>query len=1140
MDDLFLRERSEQPGFRLHKLELSNWGTFDSTSGTFRGRVYTARPRGQTTLLIGQNGSGKSTLVDGLLTLLVRPVVRNYNVAAGSHKQERDERTYIKGACGRFSREDDNRAQLQYLRPDAAHYSILLAYFHNTDSGRGFTIVQLLYLNADGGPEKIYGWADGERSLAADFSALASREKIKKQLTQRGYRATTSYADLHAWLTKETGIRAKAMDMFNQTVAVKDIRSLNDFIRQHMLEAVSWRERIEGLLGHFTQLSEAHRSLVRVREQRDLLAPVAKFGKEYRQQRDQYERLQRLLDAADSYFRQQTITLFGPRCDQWQAALVAVAGRIEQLDRELEQVLDRARRLQNEIDLAGGERLREIPLLIKELQAHAAAKRQSAERYQRNLRLAGIHDSVLDADQFAVMGEQLAQVMTGCQAKLAADEAQRNALLVEISDISRLLGELQRELDSLRSRQGNLPDALAELRHRLCHDLGLKEKSLPFVAELVAVKTEERKWESAIEKVLRTLALTMLVPERHYVLISRYVEQTRLSAASGRGQRLVYVKVGQRRSPEGQEARHPQSLLHKLRYRDGAPFLPWVQAELAERFDFRCCASIEEFQAAQPPALTQNRHVKLRGHRHEKDDREQAVEARYFVLGWDNRAKCRLLAAEIERLSASKQLLDAQAEQLAGLIQAVRQRALAATQAAEVADFGSIDFQQHEYGIAALEDEQRRLEAGNETVQLLKQQLAAAKGEHVALQRERDDAIRHQADLRRDLGQAQHLMANAQAVLRRRAAVGSLTGHAAAFAELDACFAQQPLVAEQLLDREKTFGDSRRAELDKLRAALDPLAAELTKAMSRFLQKFGEETVDLQPGVEFLDSFVGLHARILEEDLPQHEARFKSRLNEKVTQEIGFLNGELQKERTQIADKIELLNRCLRQLPYREGTIMRLEPRPVHDMEIKAFQGMLKECLAGTFEGTPEADEARFQRIEKLIERLRDEERWRDKVTDVRRWYDFAAREIEVAGGAERSYHEDSAGQSGGEKAKLAFTILVAAIAYQYDLHADGRPSDRFHFVVVDEMFSKVDDQYAEYALELFRKFGLQLLIVAPLDAKARVTEPYVGCYLHVVKDQASNCSEIFSMTAREFEEVVGVSSDAALSSDILPPMSSP
>src|SRR5689334_18356661 len=101
------------PGFRLHKLEVYNWGTFDSPAG----EVHAVRVDGQTALLIGQNGSGKSTLVDALLTLLVRPVVRNYNVAAGAHKQERDERTYVRGAYGRFSRGEDNRGEVQFLRP---------------------------------------------------------------------------------------------------------------------------------------------------------------------------------------------------------------------------------------------------------------------------------------------------------------------------------------------------------------------------------------------------------------------------------------------------------------------------------------------------------------------------------------------------------------------------------------------------------------------------------------------------------------------------------------------------------------------------------------------------------------------------------------------------------------------------------------------------------------------------------------------------------------------------------------------------------------------------------------------------------------------------------------------------------------
>src|SRR5439155_11219921 len=125
MDDVLQSFSAPRYGYRLHKLELLNWGTFDSTRGT----VHTVRPEGATTLLIGQNGSGKSTLVDALLTLLVRPVVRNYNVAAGAQKQERDERSYIKGACGRLGRDDDNRAEIQYLRRDEDHYSAILGCF---------------------------------------------------------------------------------------------------------------------------------------------------------------------------------------------------------------------------------------------------------------------------------------------------------------------------------------------------------------------------------------------------------------------------------------------------------------------------------------------------------------------------------------------------------------------------------------------------------------------------------------------------------------------------------------------------------------------------------------------------------------------------------------------------------------------------------------------------------------------------------------------------------------------------------------------------------------------------------------------------------------------------------------------------
>jgi uncharacterized protein YPO0396 len=569
--------------------------------------------------------------------------------------------------------------------------------------------------------------------------------------------------------------------------------------------------------------------------------------------------------------------------------------------------------------------------------------------------------------------------------------------------------------------------------------------------------------------------------------------------------------------------------LQKLVYRDGHPLLPWIKAELADRFDYRCCDTVEEFQASEGKALTRERHLKVGGVRHEKDDRDRSSDPRYFVLGWDNREKRKLLAESVQQLRGGTADLDRIVKEFDDTLANVRTRQTTATRALEVTDFDRINPVRHELAIKALQKERRAIEEGSDAIRLLKRRLAEEESRHGSLTRKRDDAVGRERELNKEIENGERAVANARAILRERASERTLAKHEECFKSLEAEFLDDPLTVNTLIERERAFVDQRRKSLDRLRDELAPLANSLQRAMSRFLLEFAAERSDLQPDTTYLDSFLDLRAHVIREDLPRHEQRFKERLNEKVTHEIGLFNGSLQSECGEIKKKIDVLNTSLRQLEYRPGTFMCLEPRPVRDREISEFQQAMKECLAGTFEGTLEADEARYVRIEKLIVRLREEVRWREKVADVRRWFDFVAREIDAATGQERAYYEDSTGQSGGEKAKLAFTILVAAIAYQYDI-VPGRPSsDRFHFVVVDEMFSKVDDQYAEYALELFRKFGLQLLIVAPLDAKARVTEPYVGCYLHVVKDDKSSHSQILSMTAREFRHVVdGATGDDA------------
>jgi uncharacterized protein YPO0396 len=1106
------------PGYRLQRLEVFNWGTFD-------GVVHSLVLDGQTTLLVGQNGAGKSTLVDVLLTLLVRPgKTRNYNLAAGANKTERSEKSYILGAYDRRSQEDSNRGDIRYLRSNGTGtttYSVLLACFQNRSTDRGLTLAQVLFLN-DGEVHRVFCFARDERSIARDCSGLKGMDKLRQEMERRGWRATTKYNEYFDWFRKATGVKEQAMDMFNQTVAVKDIQRLNDFIRKHMLEAKPWSEKVDELFQHFKDLSDAHRELERVRQQRTLLEPIETHGTAFRQQAEQLKHAERLLAAADSYFPQKIIDLFEPEIALRQDELKQVRAEQQRLKTTIDDAQDERQRIRSEIDQAGGERMRQIPLLIRNHETEAAAKRANFTRLSQALHDAEIDAPVSDAAEFDLLRSRLAPLREQLQADAATCEQQRATLIESRVDPVRSLRDAEAELQVLTQRPGNLPPEHVELRRRMCDELGMTERDLPFAAELIAVKPDQRDWEGSIEMVLRSFALSLLVPQRHYHLVSRYIDRTLLRDSRGRGQKLVYLQVGEReRQAEGPKP-EARSLFWKLEFRDGwSPLLPWVKAELHERYNFRCCETLEEFQQSHERALTRQRHLKLNSTRHEKDDRDRVADPRHFVLGWDNRDKKQRLAEAIESLKRDVERIDLQVKELSGQTEQIRRRIVAVEMAERFKTFAEMDVTSHEHEISELRLELKALEENNDTIRMLKDRIAKVEQHIEALQVSRDHAVRREQALDSQITGGQRIVQTHRQTLARHEAEGSFPSHAEFFAELDSRFSNEPLTLDNVSARPDAFRRVQTCEVQRLRDELKPLEDSVVKAMGKFLNVNPEERLDLEVSLQFLPDFLRLLERIRAEDLPRFEQRFKERLNEKVGQEIGVLRGNLSTEKTHIEDRIQILNQSLRQVPFGNGSHMRLVAREVRDPEIKKFQQDLDACVSGQFEGTLEADEARFQQIEALINKLRDEERWRLLVTDVRNWFDFAAVETDDLTGAERSYHDDSAGQSGGEKAKLAFTILIAAIAFQYDLDPQRPARDRFHFVVVDEMFSRVDDENSVRALELFKAFGLQLLIVAPLDAKARVTEDFVGCYLHVSKDDKTNRSQVLRMTAREFAEQV-------------------
>jgi uncharacterized protein YPO0396 len=290
-------------------------------------------------------------------------------------------------------------------------------------------------------------------------------------------------------------------------------------------------------------------------------------------------------------------------------------------------------------------------------------------------------------------------------------------------------------------------------------------------------------------------------------------------------------------------------------------------------------------------------------------------------------------------------------------------------------------------------------------------------------------------------------------------------------------------------------------KIDNEEHRLKRLTERIIKAMQEFCQEFKLETQDFDANVEADGEYLQLLAQLQADDLPRFAKRFKQLLNENTINEIANFQSHLTRERRNIIERIDLINQSLTDIEYNPGRYILLEAQPSPDPDIRAFRQQLRACTVGAVTGSEDDQyaENKFLQVKEIIDRFRGREgmsdldkRWMVKVTDVRRWFEFAASERWLEDHSEYEHYTDSSGKSGGQKEKLAYTVLAASLAYQFGLEWGAVRSRSFRFVVIDEAFGRGSDESARYGLELFKKLGLQLLIVTPLQ-KIHIIEPFVA-----------------------------------------------
>ncbi len=92
------------------------------------------------------------------------------------------------------------------------------------------------------------------------------------------------------------------MELFHQTVSMKAVDNLNDFVRSHMLEPFDSKAQIDSLVEHFDNLTRAHDAVVRARDQLELLRPLVGVLDEFDQLGDRAAEITNQQEALPYHF----------------------------------------------------------------------------------------------------------------------------------------------------------------------------------------------------------------------------------------------------------------------------------------------------------------------------------------------------------------------------------------------------------------------------------------------------------------------------------------------------------------------------------------------------------------------------------------------------------------------------------------------------------------------------------------------------------------------------------------------------------------------------------------------------------------------------------------------------------------------
>lgn len=1074
--------------FRMSRLQVYNWGTFAG--------LHDVPISEQGFLFVGRSGAGKSTLLDAFSALLIPPRWVDFNAAAReAEKTGRDRNlvSYIRGAWAEQKDDASGEIATRYLRPGTTWSALALTYRNALN--RTVVLVQVLWLR---------GSANGPGDVGRHFMILErpfelSELQVFGESNLDVRRLKQTFPD--AFLRREfrpyaerfrrlLGIDSEmALRLLHKTQSAKNLGDLNLFLREFMLDRPATFEVAERLVSEFDELNAAHQAVVMARQQVETLAPA----------REEYERresllierggMEELLAGMDSYGGHRRAALLEEQIATLNVRADGLEGEISRRRAALDQHKDTLRELERRHLEVGGDQVESWNATKADLEQQRKSrlgKQEQAKNACRHL------DWVFpdSPHRFAELVGEARGELEHREIRSTEIRDKRDRLVIQKEEAETAFARAMGEVKALERQPSNIPAHMLDLRQEIAGAIGVSESALPFVGELIEVKPDEAEWQGAIERVMHGFALSLLVEERFYSALSNHVNGFRL------GQRLVYYRTG---GMDRQQARpvDADSLVLKLRIKECSQS-EWLATEIRRRFDYACVDSMQLFRRAER-ALTREGQVKHSRTRHEKDDRRDVGDRRFWALGFDNREKLALYRNQAQELAAVVSDIGGQIHALADTEQHEARRAMHCQTL--------VNLQWQEVDVAPLlvsidKLERRILEAleGNtalkDVADQIERQEKRAKDAEEAL---RKVTIEYQTVVGQAADRAEELER-----LRDDPALVALTpGQQRGLDERFVALAES--VTLDNLDRLMRAAErSINREIGETNQSVAECEHFVEKRFEAFVREWPAEAEGLDAALAAAEDFFAKLDRLETDGLPAYEQRFFELLESQSHQNLAALSSYLSDARKQILERMELVNDSLARVPFNQSlnqtTFLHIDVSDRQLPEVREFKQEIQQTLRHAWSEDRELAESRFLALRRLVERLSsqeaDDRRWRQAVLDVRVHMEFIGRETDE-GGAEVEVYRSGSGKSGGQRQKLATTCLAAALRYQLGGNERGVPT--YAPVVLDEAFDKADNEFTALAMNIFANFGFQMIVATPLKS-VMTLEPFIGgaCFIDI------------------------------------------